>query len=325
VFIGDRLGLFRAMAGAGPMTVSQLSGKTHLDAKYVGEWLRSMVTTGYLDYRPAQQSFELPAEHLPVLVDEDSPMFLAGLYEGAIPDIQMIPKLMERFRSGKGIPYDRYPIETFESIERGTRPDYLHLLVQTWLPAVPGIVDRLKAGGVAADLGSGAGLASIAIAKAFPSAKAFGFEPYAPSVARAMENAKSGGVADRATFSTFDGEHVPGGPYDLITINYSLHHAGKPVELMKSARGALKPGGAFLVTEYRKSDEFQDDTGTDRRVFYSVGLLECVPTAVAEGGPGYGTGITERDMRKLSDRAGFKEFTRILLDDPIRSFFLLRG
>jgi SAM-dependent methyltransferase len=324
-YVGDRLGLFKAMAGAGPMTGRQLSARTKLDETYTNEWLRAMATSGYVDYHAAQGTFELPAEHVPVLVDEDSPMFVTGLLEGAIPDLIMIPRVLEAFRTGKGIPYDRYPAETFDSIERGTRPDYLHLLVQQWLPAVPGLVDRLKTAATAADLGCGAGLASISLAKAFPNVHAFGFEPYEPSVRRARENARAAGVADRATFGTFDGVHVPGGPFDLITINYALHHAGKPVELMKSARAALAPGGAFLVVEYRKSDKLEDDIDSDRRVFYGTGLLECVPTALAEGGPGYGTGIVEGEMRRLAQAAGFSDCARIVKDDPIRSLFVLRA
>ncbi len=168
-------------------------------------------------------------------------------------------------------------------------------------------------------------MASIAIAKAFPRSRAVGYEPYAPSVARARQNAKAAGVGDRATFRTFDGIHVPGGPYDLITINYSLHHAGKPVDLMESARAALAPGGVFLVTEFRKSDRLEDDISADRRVFYGTGLLECLPAALAEGGPGYGTGIPEGELRRLAQTAGFTTCERILPDDPIRIFCVLRA
>jgi SAM-dependent methyltransferase len=325
VYIGDRLGLFKAMHGAGPLDVRQLAAKTGFDARYVAEWLRSMATSGYIDYHPATGAFELPSEHAAVLVDEDSPMFIAGWCEGVVPDILMIPRVMEAFRTGKGIPYGDYPAETFDSIERGTRPDYLHLLTQQWLPAVPGVVEKLRAGGRAADLGSGAGLASIAIAKGFPKAVAVGFEPYAPSVARARQNAKAAGVDGRVTFETFDGVNVPGGPYDLVTINYSLHHAGDPVSLMRSARKTLAPGGVFLVVEYRKSVRLEEDVDTIRRAFYPSGLLECLPTALAEGGPGFGTGIIETDVRKLATASGFGQCTRVLEEDPMRSFFVLRA
>jgi SAM-dependent methyltransferase len=325
VYIGDRLGLFKAMTGAGPLEAGQLAAKTGFDVRYVAEWLRSMATSGYVDHHPATGTFELPPEHAAVLVDEDSPMFIAGLCEGVVPDILMIPRVMQSFRTGKGIPYGDYPAETFDSIERGTRPDYLHLFAQQWLPAVPGVPEKLHAGGRAADLGSGAGLASIAIAKAFPKAVAVGFEPYAPSVARARQNAKAAGVDGRVTFETFDGINVPGGPYDLVTINYSLHHAGDPVSLMRSARKTLAAGGAFLVIEYRKSPKLEDDTDTIRRAFYPTGLLECLPTALAEGGPGFGTGITEPDVRRLATDAGFGQCTRVLEEDPMRSFFVLRA
>jgi hypothetical protein len=161
VYIGDRLGLFKAMNGAGPIDARQLAAKTGFDGRYIAEWLRSMATSGYVDYHPATGAFELPPEHAAVLVDEDSPMFVAGWCEGVVPDILMIPRVMQAFRTGKGISYGDYPAETFDSIERGTRPDYLHLFAQQWLPAVPGVAEKLRAGGRAADLGSGAGLASI--------------------------------------------------------------------------------------------------------------------------------------------------------------------
>ncbi len=323
-YVGDRLGLFKAMAGAGPLKAADLAARTRLNERYTLEWLRAMATSGYLDYLPESGAFELPPEHAAVLVDEESPMFLGGFSEGTVPDVTMAPRVMAAMRTGKGIPYSDYPPETFDSIERSTKPDYRHLLVQQWLPAVPGAVDRLNAGGAAADLGSGAGLASIAIAKAFPKARAFGYEPYAPSVARARQNAQAAGVADRAEFRTFDGVHVPGGPYDLITINYALHHAGDPVGLMASARRALTPGGAFFVVEYRKSTRLEEDINTIRQMCYGFGLLECLPTALAEGGPGYGTGMTEPEARQLAQKAGYQEFARVLADDPLRFFFVLR-
>jgi SAM-dependent methyltransferase len=237
----------------------------------------------------------------------------------------MVPRVLSAFRSGKGIPYGDYPPEVFDAIERISKPDYRHLLTQKWLPAVPGAVERLLAGGSAADLGSGGGLASIAIARAFPQARAFGYEPYAPSVARARDNAQAAGVADRVKFDTFDGVHVPGGPYDLVTINYSLHHAGNPLDLLRTTRQALASGGAFLIVEYRKSARLEEDINSLRGGIYGVGLLECMPTALAEGGPGYGTGITEPDVRELGAKAGFREFTRVMPEDPMRSFFVLRA
>jgi hypothetical protein len=127
------------------------------------------------------------------------------------------------------------------------------------------------------------------------------------------------------TFDVFDGQHVPGGPYELITINYSLHHAGDPVGLLRGSRLALGQGGAVLIVEYRKSARLEEDSNSPRAGFYGAGLLECIPTALAEGGPGYGTGITEPDVRELAVKAGFREFTRVIPDDPIRSFFVLRA
>jgi len=324
-YIGDRLGLFKSMAGAGPLTADQLATRTGFAPRYVLEWLRAMASSGYLEYQPAAATFLLPPEHASVLVDEKSPVFAGGVSQGTVADIMMTPRVMDAFRTGKGIPYGDYPPDTFESIERSSRPDFLHQIAQQWIPAIPGMTERLQAGGATADLGSGAGHASIALARAFPKVRAVGFEPYAPSVVRARQNAKEAGLAGRVQFDTFDGVHVPGGPYQLITVNYALHHAGDPAGLLRSARGALAPDGAVLVAEYRRSERLEEDINTIRQLCYGYGLLECLPSALAEGGPGFGTGMTESDARRVSQQAGFSQFTRILPDDPIRSFFVLRG
>src|SRR4051812_2208486 len=201
-YLGDRLGLFKAMAGSGPITAERLANKTGLNERYVLEWLRAMAAARYIDYHHESNAFEMPTEHIGVLVDEDSPSFSVGLIEGTVPDVLMVPRVLAAFSSGKGIPYGDYPSETFDAIERLTKPDYRHRLTQRWLPSLPGIVDRLRGGGTAADLGSGDGHASIAIAHAFPLARTFGFEPYAPSVARARENARAAGLSERVKFET---------------------------------------------------------------------------------------------------------------------------
>ena len=311
------------MAGAGALSARELAIKTGLNERYILEWLRVMATATYVDYHTGAGTFELSAEQAAVLADEESPVFASGMFEGTVPDLWMVPKVMAGFRSGKGIPYGEYPPETFESIERTTRPDYLHLLVQKWLPAVPGLVGRLNVGGDVADLGSGAGLASIVLAKAFPKIRAFGFEPYAPSVARANANAREAGLAERVKFATFDGVHVPGGPYVLVTMNYALHHVGDPVGILSSARKAMAPEGKMLVVEYRRSSRLEDDINTPRQMAYAYGLLECMPTAIAEGAPGYGTGIEESEMLRVTKAAGFRECTTVLKEDPFRAFFVL--
>lgn len=323
-YIGDRLGLFKAMAGAGPVTAKQLADKTGLNERYLFEWLRAMASARYINYVPEPDRFELPQEHAAVLVDEDSPVFSAGLIELTVPDVLMAHRVMAAFHDGGGIPYSNYPPETFDGIERLTRPDYRHRLTQTWLPSVQGVVERLRLGGSAADLGSGAGHASIEIARVFPKSRTFGFEPYAPSVARARENARAAGVSERVKFETFDGVHVPGGPYDLITISHSLHHAGDPINLLRSTRQAVAPNGAFLIVEERRSARLDQDFDSARAGYYAIGLLECLPTALAEGGPGYGTGMTEQDVRQLAAASGFREVTRVMPDDALLSFFVLR-
>jgi SAM-dependent methyltransferase len=324
-YIGDRLGLFKAMAGAGPLSAKSLAEKTELNERYVLEWLRSMAAARYIDYRPESNAFEMSPDQVAVLVDENSPTFSTGIVEGTVPDILMVPRVLAAFRSGKGISYAEYPSETFDAIERMNKPDYRHRLTQQWLPSIPGLLERFRTGGSAADLFSGAGHASIAIARAFPNVHAFGFEPYAPGVTRARENARAEGFAERVHFDSFDGVRVPGGPYDLITICHSLHHAGNPLGLLRSTRQALAAGGVFLIVDERKSARLEQDIDSPRGGYYGIGLLECMPTALAEGGPGYGSGITEPDVRELAEKAGFHEFTRVMPQHPMFSFFVLRA
>lgn len=258
-----------------------------------------------------------------MLLDREHPAYMAGLPQAVVADLLMVPRVVEAARAGKGIPYGDYPPEIFDSMDRMTGPEVKWELTQRWLPAVPGLVDRLQAGGSAADLGSGSGLLSIALARAYPSAHAFGYEPYEPSVKVARDHAAAAGLSARVTFETFDGLHVPGGPYDLITMKDALHHAGDPVAVLASARAALKPGGVFLIIDGRKAERLEEDLGEVRRILYPIGLLECLPTALAEGGPGYGVGIPEAEVRRLAKAAGYQGFQRVLPDEGFRAFFAL--
>src|SRR5438105_5703123 len=189
-FVGDRLGLFKAMASGEPVTVEELARQTRLDRRYLQEWLGAMTAAEYVEYDPATRRYRLPPEHALVIADETSPFFLGGFLELIVPCVSQAPKLLKAFRNGKGVPQRAYPPETFEAIERGSAAWYRHKLVQEWLPTMPDVVEKLRAGGAYADVGCGSGRAALTIAKAFASARVSGFDNHAGSIARARKNAR---------------------------------------------------------------------------------------------------------------------------------------
>lgn len=325
VYLGDALGLFKAMAGRGPMQAKQLAELTKLNERYLLEWLRAMAAASYIDYHVATQSFELPAEHDAVLVNETSPFFSVATLQAAVSDLWMVPKVATAFRSGRGVPYSEYPPESLDATERRTRPFYVNQLVQRWLPAVPGLAERLNKGCSAADLGCGGGVALIELAKAFPRVRSFGYDPYAPNIRRATQTARNSGVADRVAFNIFDGRHVPGGPYGLITILFSFHHVADPIALLNSSRSALEEAGVLLVVEARRSERLEEDINSPRQVMYSAGLLECLPVELSDGAPGYGLGMQESELRRLASECGFREIRTILPEGPLLMCALRKG
>ena len=184
-FIGDRLDLFKALAAAGPVTIEELAAKTRLNARYLHEWLNAMTAARYVTHDGETRRHSLPAEHAVVLADEASPFLIGGFLEMIVPALMQAPKLVKAFRNGKGVPQSTYPPEMFEAIQRGSAPWYRHKLTQHWVPAIPDVKSKLEAGGSMLDVGCGSGLAAIAIAKAFPSAKVSGYDNHAGSIARA--------------------------------------------------------------------------------------------------------------------------------------------
>ena len=195
LYIGDRLGLFKALAHGQWVTLEELAQQTGYTTRYLREWLGSMVTGNYLAYDPQSKSYRLPAEFVPVLADEDSPYFAGGIIQLSVPFVSMAPKIIEAFRCGGGCPEESFPLETWEGMERMTMPWYKHFLVQHWIPSLDGVKEKLQAGGSVLDFGCGSGLAAIMMAKAFPEAQVYGCDFHAPSIERARANAEAAGSA----------------------------------------------------------------------------------------------------------------------------------
>ncbi|HUO03975.1 MAG TPA: class I SAM-dependent methyltransferase [Candidatus Binataceae bacterium] len=324
-YIGDRLGIFRALADAGTVTSAQFAERTGLNERYIREWLSAMAAGGYITYDPAAKTFTMPPEHAMVLAREDSPFFSGGFIEMIVPNYSSIPRVMESFRKGGGVSQSEYPPETWEGIERVTAPMYRHHLVQQWLPAMTDTVARLNGGGTALDVGCGCGRAAIAIAQGFQNAKVAGYDAHLGSIERARANAKAAGVADRTAFEVVDCAKLPAAKFDLITACDVVHDSVDPDGLLRSIRGALKPGGAFLMVEMNVSSKLEENLNPMGRLLYSVSTLYCMTTSLAHGGAGIGACMGEARARELASAAGFTKFRRLPIDDMFSALFELQA
>ena len=283
-----------------------------------------MTAAEYVEYDPATGRYRLPPEHALVIADETSPFFLGGFLELIVPCVSQAPKLLKAFRNGKGVPQRAYPPETFEGIERASAAWYRHKLVQEWLPTMPDVVEKLRAGGAYADVGCGSGRAAITVAKAFPAARVFGFDNHAGSIARARRNARAEGVARRITFEARDAKRMPKGRFDLVSTFDVVHDAADPVGLMKAIRRALTPDGTYLMLETNAAPTLEGNVNPIGKFLYSVSTLYCMTQSLASNGAGLGAAMGEPKARELAGKAGFGHFRRLPIEDPFSVLYELR-
>lgn len=323
-YIGDKLGIFKALANSGKVTLAELAQKTGLNERYLKEWLHAMVTAEYVYYDPWAKTYFLPPEHALPLANEDFPYFVGGFLEMIVPTVSMAPKIAESFRSGRGVPQSQYPVEMFESIERGTMPWYKNQLIQNWLPTMPQVAEKLQAGGTALDTGCGGGRAVITIAQAFPNAHVYGFDNHPGSIERARRNAEEAGVADHTTFEVRDCKNLPENAYDLVTSFDVIHDSVDPVGILSSVRRSLKPDGTYLWLEMNCAPDVNDNINPVGRFLYSVSTLYCMTVSLAHDGAGIGAAMGEPKARELATQAGFSHFRRLPIDDPFSMLYELR-
>ena len=322
-YIGDRLGIFKSLAEAGAVTCAEFAARTKLSERYLREWLGAMTAAKYISYDAATGRYAMSPEHAMILADENSPFFMGGFMQMIVPEVGMAPKLLEAFRTGKGVPQSEYPPEVFEAIERGSAPMYKHSLVRKWIPAMPQVVAALNAGGTVLDAGCGSGRGVIALAGAYPKARLFGYDGHAGSVERARANAKAAGVADRVTFEVVDCTKLPAEQFDFIATFDVIHDSVDPVGLLKSIHGALKPDGTYLMVEINASNQLEDNISPMGRLMYSTSTLYCMTVSLAHGGAGIGALMGEPKARELSTTAGFTQFKRLPVKDAFSVLYEL--
>ncbi len=283
VVIGDKLGLYRAMAHAGPLTVAEIAARTQTNERYVRDWLVNQAASGYVDYDPTTGRYQLPEEQALALAEEQSPVFVAGGFQNLTSIIKAEPRVTDLFRSGGGMPWGEHDQGVFEGTERFFRPGYAANLVANWIPALEGVEAKLAAGATVADVGCGHGASTVILAQAFPHSRFFGFDNHAPSIDRARQAAAEAGVAERTVFEVASATEYPGGDYDLIAYFDCFHDLGDPVGAARHAREALAPDGTILLVEPMAGDRVEDNLNPVGRIFSAASVLICTPNALASG------------------------------------------
>jgi len=308
--IGDKLGLYRAMKGAGPMTSSELAAATGTSERYVREWLSEQATRGYVTY-DGDGRFTLPDEHAVPLTDETSPACVIGAFETALGAVYATDIIADRFRTGDGFAWGAHDEHVLGGCERFFRPGYLNFLTSTWIPALDGVEAKLKSGARIADVGCGHGASSLVLAQAYPASSVIGFDAHDGSVDAARKRAAEAGLADRvefdvATASTFEGT------YDLVCFFDCLHDMGDPAGACAHVRERLAPDGTMMLVEPFAGDDLRENLNPVGAAYYGFSTLLCTPSSLSQDvGAALGAQAGESRLREIVTGAGFSSLTRV--------------
>jgi SAM-dependent methyltransferase len=311
VVLGDRLGLYKSMAAAGPATAADLAATNGCDERYIAEWLKAQAASGYCEFDPTTGQYWLTPVQAACLADETHPAFLAAgmlLPSAAFKDE---PIIAEAFRTGQGIDWGGHNHDLYAGVERFFRPGYQANLLTSWIPALDGVQPQLQAGILVADVGCGHGASTILLAQAFPASTIVGFDSHAPSIEAARVAADKAGLAGRVRFETASAQDYPGSGYGLVCVFDALHDMGDPVGAARHIRGSLAADGTWLLVEPMAGETVADNLNPVGRLFYSASTVICTPSARSQpGGWALGSQASEAQLREICDQAGFTRFRR---------------
>lgn len=311
VVIGEKLGLYKALAEGGPMSSAQLAAKTKTDERYLREWLASQAAGGYVSYHDNTGQFSLDKEQAFALAAEDSPAYLPGAFELALGSLAAVPRIAESFRTGAGMGWHEHADGVFHGCEKFFRPGYAANLVSTWIPALDGVKEKLEAGARVADVGCGKGASTVLMAKAFPKSHFFGFDYHDQSIEAARESARRNGIAERVTFDVAKAKEFPGKDYDFVAVFDCLHDMGDPVGAAAHVRQSLAKDGTWMIVEPFANDHLKDNLNPVGRVYYSFSTLLCTPCSRSqEVGLCLGAQAGQNRIHKVVTSAGFNRFRR---------------
>jgi SAM-dependent methyltransferase len=310
VLIGDKCGLYKALAANGPLTSAELASRTGTAARYVREWAAAQAAGGYINFDSATERFSISPEQALILADENGPAFFPAMFEIAAAAARDLPKVEAAFRTGEGVGWHEHDPCLFRGTERFFRPGYATHLVSEWIPALEGVKEKLEHGAHVADVGCGHGASTILLAKAFPKSQFSGFDYHEPSLVRARELAREGGVADRTTFHRASAKEFSG-TYDLVAFFDSLHDMGDPVGVAAHVKSTLRASGTWMIVEPFAGDRVEDNLNPISRIFYSASTQICVPASLSqEVGLALGAQAGETRLREVISSGGFSRVRR---------------
>lgn len=319
VHLGDRLGLWKALAESGPADAATLAARAGVAERYLQEWLSAQAANGFATYDASTGEFSISPAQAAVLADEDSAHLFQGAFQMLPSMWKMLPAHEAAFRSGDGIAWGDWDGDFFDAQERFSRPLHTGLLVDVYLAAVPGLMATLEAGALVADVGCGYGTSTITLAQRFPASRFVGYDFHERSIGRAREAARRAGVEDRVRFETAASSTFPGEGYDLVLFCDSLHDLGDPVAAARRAALALAPGGMLVTLDPRAAgDSLAENLGDPLAgAFYAVSTLLCTPGALAQGAEAHGTLAGERALTEVLREAGFAHVVRVAPEAPM--------
>ena len=311
VVIGDKLGLYKALAASGPADPAELAGRTGTVERYVREWLASQAAGGYVNYDPASGRYSLSEEQSFALAEEGSPAFLPGAFQLATSALKAEPRVSEAFRTGAGVGWHEHDPGLFQGTERFFRPGYVANLLSSWIPALDGVEEKLRRGARVADVGCGHGVTTVLMAEAFPHSTFAGFDYHGPSIEQARRAAERAGVGDRARFEVAAAKEVPGRGYDLVTFFDCLHDMGDPAGAAAHVLASLAADGTWMIVEPFANDRVEENLNPVGRIYYSASTLICTPASLSqEVGLALGAQAGEARLREVVSRGGFTRFRR---------------
>ncbi len=332
IYVGDRLGFYRALVDDGGATASQLADATGTNERYAREWLEQQAAAGILDVddaeaQPEERRYQLLDGNDEVLLTRDSLYYVAPFVQQMVGITRPLPAVLEAFRTGGGVPYPDYGEDMREGIAYGNRVMFVNLMGTEWLPAVSDVHERLQADPPArvADIGCGTGWSSISIARDYPKVRVDGFDLDEASIAEAKANAEAEGLTDRVTFQVRDAADPElSGRYDLAIAIECIHDMSRPVEALRAMRSMVGNDGAVLVVDERVGEDFTAPSGEIERLMYGYSVLHCLPVGMAEQ-PSVGTGTVMRPatLRRYATEAGFSGMEILSIENELWRFYRL--
>ena len=311
VVIGDRLGLYRELAAGGPYTSAELAARTGTSERYVREWLGAQAASGWVTYHADGDRYGMSPEQALMFAEPNSPAFVGGAFQIALGSADAREHIAEAFVTGTGFGWGEHHHDVFEGCRRFFEPGYRANIVQSWIPALEGVEEKLRAGGRVADIGCGHGASSIIIADAYPQATVHGTDAHDGSIAEARRLAAEAGVGDRVTFSTVPADALTADGYDLVTSFDCLHDMGDPAGVARQVRAALAPGGTWMIVEPRAGDTVEENLNPVGRAYYAFSTLLCTPSSLSqEVGLALGAQAGEARLRSVLESAGFTSVRR---------------